>query len=102
MKYEINNLVLKYQDKDWIDIVVSLTQECKNLEILHDNIKRHKDISEYDLLKYKKYAIDFLYFLNTGGTPAGIGIDGLKMFLPIINNLVEKGQMTSDVLKRFQ
>jgi hypothetical protein len=102
MTFDINNLVSKYQDKNFIDILSELTKEVNHLDNLHRNIKKHKDISEYQFQEYRKYAGDFLYFLNTGGTPAGIGIDGLKKFLPIITNLVDKGQLKKDVLERFQ
>ncbi len=102
MTFDINNFIHKYKDKNFIEIRTDLTEEVKYLDNLLRNIKKHKDISEYQLQEYRKYAGDFLFFLNTGGTPAGIGIEGLKKLLPIITNLLDKGQLKSDVLERFQ
>lgn len=102
MNFKIENLVSKYQDKEFIDIISELTNEVNHLDKLWVNRKKHKEISEYQLEEYRKYAGDFLFFLNTGGTPARIGIDGLKKFLPIITNLVDKNQLKKDVLERFR
>lgn len=102
MTFDIDNLVSKYKDKDFIDIVIELTKEVQHLDNLWKNHHKHKEVSAYELERYRKYAGDFLYFMNTGGTPAEIGLNGLRHFLPVINNLVEKKQFKLDVLDRFQ
>lgn len=91
MQFDKNQLFEKYNNKDLFAIISELSAEVTYLDNLYCNIKRHKDISEDQLLEYRKYAVDFLFFLNTEKTPSGIGIEGLRNFLPVITNLVGKG-----------
>jgi hypothetical protein len=104
MQFDKNDLIKKYINKDLFDIIYELSSEIERLDKLHLNInhKSNRHLSAYQLREYREYAGDFLFFLNSGITPAGIGIDGLKFFLPIINNLVDKGQLKQSVLDRFQ
>lgn len=103
MEYEIEELVQKYQDKDIIELRESLTAEVKELDRIYFYPGKYKHISsDHKFMKYRDYAGDFLCFLNTGITPATIGIEGLKHFLPIIRNLVEKGQLKKEVLNIFK
>ena len=102
MTFDLEKLVDKYKDKSYIDIIVELTKEVQHLDNLWIKPKLVPTDQRYELEKYRDYAGDLLYFMNTGGTPATIGLNGLRRFLPIISNLVEKGQLTKDVLDRFQ
>lgn len=64
---------------------------------------KYKHISSnYKFKNYRKHAVDFLFFLNTGIIPATIGLNGLKQFLPIIKNLVKEGQLKEEVLNIFK
>lgn len=100
MEYDIKKLVLKYQDKNYAEILTELTKEVTHLDQLYAKLKR----SEYDngLTDYRTHAGDFLFFINSGAVPAGIGLSGLKLFLPIIVNLVDKGQLKPEVLNLFK
>lgn len=99
MAWEIKELIKKYQDKDFIEIHKSLTTELKELDRIYFYPGKYKHISSnYKFKNYREHAGDFLFFLNTGMIPATIGLDGLKRFLPIINNLVNKGQLKKEVL----
>ncbi|MNR44041.1 hypothetical protein D3C85_1627340 [compost metagenome] len=100
MKYDLNSFVEEYQDKDYITILKDLNKEINHLDVLYSKLKR----SEYDygLTEYRKHVGDFLFFLNTGVVPNGIGIVGLKIFLPIVQNLVQKNQLIPKVLNLFE
>jgi len=100
--YNIDEIVTKYLGKDYLTIHLELSMEVVHLENNHRKILKHPRVSEYKLVKYMKYAKDFLFYLNTGGIPAGIGIAGLNHFLPIINDLVEKGQLKQEALSIFR
>jgi hypothetical protein len=103
MAWEIKELVKKYQDKDFIEIHKSLTTELKELDRIYYYPGKDKHISsDYKFKRYRDHAGDFLFFLNTGMVPATIGRDGLKQFLPIIRNLVKKGNLDEDVLNIFK
>ena len=100
MIYDLNNFVLKYQDKEYINIIIDLNKEVQHLDALYSRLKKN----EYDngLVAYREYLGDFLFYLNSGVVPAGIGKKGLMMFLPILENLVQKGQLKSEVLDLFK
>lgn len=99
MNYDLNEFVLKYQDKDYITILSDLNKEVVHLDNRFVKLKRN----EYDngLSDYRKHVGDFLFFLNSGVVPGGIGITGLKIFFPIIKNLVDKNQLKPEVLTVF-
>jgi hypothetical protein len=102
MNYQISDLIVKYENKDLKDIKSSLISEIRELDEIHNNITKHKNIDVYDFSKYRDYAGDFLFFLHQKVTPATIGLKGLSFFLPIIKNLVAKNELEESVLERFK
>ncbi len=96
MNYEKEDLLNKYKDKNFIEIISELTDEVKHLDRINQNKKAFKITSDYQFTEYRDYAGGFLYFLNTGGKPAG---NVLNFFLPVITNLVNKGQLKKEVLE---
>ncbi len=101
MEFEIESLVKKYKDKDLPVIWSELTSEVIHLDKLFSKYRPKHNSSDNGLKEYREYAGDFLFFLNTGVTPVGIGIEGLRILLPVIKNLVEKGQLKKEILDRF-
>jgi len=97
-KYAIENIVTELSGLDFIDVLVKIKEEVKGLELI--KIDR-KNADYYSYSNYKKYCGDFLYFLNTGSVPVGIGIDGLRLFLPVIKSLASKGQLKKEALDLF-
>ena len=100
MKYDLNNFIVKYQDKDYITILMELTKEVQHLDNAFVKLKRN----QYDegLTDYRSHVGDFLFYLNTGVIPGGIGVTGIKKFLPIITNLVEKAQLKPELLNQLK
>ncbi|KIQ22765.1 hypothetical protein RT99_06645 [Flavobacterium sp. MEB061] len=100
MKYDLNSFVEEYRDKDYINILKDLNKEISHLDVLYLKLKS----SEYDygLTEYRQHVGDFLFFLNTGVVPNGIGIVGLRNFLPIVTNLVQKNQLKPSILNLFE
>lgn len=97
-QYNLDNLVSELSGKDFIELVVYLNKKATHLEKIKIDRKSH----EYDRYSaYKKHVDGFGYFINTGGVPHNIDIEGLKLFLPIIKYLVSKGQLKKEVLELF-
>ncbi len=101
MDFDLNNLIERIKDKDFIEILDDLVKERTYLKRLSLSDVKKAGKSEYKFSQYKDHIGDFLFFLNSGMTPATTGLDGLKKFLPVINNLVEKKQLKPEVLDRF-
>jgi hypothetical protein len=86
----------KYLGKNRLDIQIELSDEIDILD------KRYKKNELDDEAKnYRTYGGEFLFFLNTVVVPANIGISGLKDFLPIITELVNRGDLPANVLVPF-
>ncbi|ALL05467.1 hypothetical protein AQ505_08155 [Pedobacter sp. PACM 27299] len=100
MKYDLNDFIVKYQDVDFITLIVQISKEVQQLDASYKRLNRNDD--DNGLTYYREYVGDFLFYLNTGVVPAGIQINGLREFLPIIENLVHKGQFKPEVLNLFK
>lgn len=100
MEYDLQQFITKNKDKDWHILIVEIPKELRHLDEKYSKLKRN----EYDngLTNYRKHVGDFLFFLNNGIVPAGIGIEGLKNFLPIVEKLVAKNQLIPKVLDLFR
>lgn len=96
MNYDLNNFVQKYQDKNLGEILSFLFREVPHLDRLHAKLKRNQD--DGGLIFYRAHLGDFLFFLQSGVVPAGIGKDGLALFRPILENLVQKNAYKPEVL----
>lgn len=102
MEFDINELVERYKAMDFLSIHQDLAREVNRLDVLAQRpAKGRNDYAHYKMMEYRKYAGDFLFFLNTGVTPNGIGLEGLKIFLPVIQSLVDQKQLKKEVLDRF-
>lgn len=97
MNLDLNDFIKKNLNKDLYELKDDITKEVDAL----NKWKCPKDL-EYTKEKYLDTIGDFLYFLRTGETPAGIGLDGLKQFKPIIIYLANGKGLTKDVLLIFQ
>ncbi|MEQ7802238.1 hypothetical protein ABDJ41_20750 [Pedobacter sp. ASV1-7] len=96
MNYNLNTFVQKYQHKDLGEILAFLFREVPHLDGLYAKLKRNQD--DGGLIFYRAHLGDFLFFLQNGVVPAGIGKDGLALFRPILENLVQKNTFKPEVL----
>lgn len=96
--YNLNYFIEQIQGKDLEAVYLTLQEEISSLDVVSRTIKNNDPMYD-NFLEYRKYVGDFLFFLNCGVVPAGIGKDGLKKFSPVIIHLVEIGALTEPVLK---
>ena len=99
MPYDLNSLNKKYKDKNYLEIVHHLSLEVMGMEKIISKIPKN---DKYRFEDYFNHAGDLLYFLNTGAVPGTIGLEGLRLFLPIFQNLVAKGQLKESALDCFK
>ena len=57
---------------------------------------------KYKAMKYSELLGGFLFFLKSGIKPAGISDWDFQSFRPVIEKLVEKGQLKSTILSLFE
>lgn len=58
--------------------------------------------NSYDLERYKEHIHDLAFLLHNKIVPGNTGIEGLKIFMPIINNLIEKKQIDKSYLSMLE
>ncbi len=90
MDYLIKSFNEKHKNKTYHHLIIDISEEVAYL----DRIKK-----DFYTTKYHQYIGDFLFFLKTGIEPAGIKAEGLKLFLPVINQLTGKGFDFNDDLR---
>ncbi|PRD56741.1 hypothetical protein [Sphingobacterium gobiense] len=99
MNYNLSDFISKYKDADYITLITEVPKEVQQLDARYLRLKRNED--DNGLTYYRKHVGDFLFYLNTGVVPSGIQITGLREFLPIIEDLVRKGQFNATALDIF-
>ena len=101
MSYIIESLVKDCEDKDYGELLKYLTDESNSVAVTILNLKRHHNLSEYQLREYQNYVKGFLFFLNTGSIPVTISKTKFNVFKPIISQLVADG-MNASALSIFE
>lgn len=104
-KFDVECFVDNLKDKNLVEVFNLTTNKVNELDIVSLYSKKRKldcNISVYKLQNYKEHIGDFLFFMQTSIIPSSIGIDGLKRFLPIIQNLVDKEALPLCTLNIFE
>jgi hypothetical protein len=91
---EIDNIVDKYKDKEFFDIIFELEKEVVRLKLIKGR-KQH-------LTDYINSAKEVLFFLQSGIKPAGISDWEFRKMKPLIEKLVEKGNLKKEIMGCFE
>ena len=102
MDYTIENLLIECKNKNYLELLDYLSKESSRVDLAISTLRNHHNLSEYQLREYQNYNKGFLFFLNTGSIPATIEKEDFKIFLPIINRLVEEGSQSKNALQMFE
>ena len=97
MDLDLNHFTERNKEKDIIEltgIIQSELYQLKRLRITEDN--------SYDVERYKEHIHDLVFFLQNRIIPGNTGIAGLKIFMPIIYNLIEKKQIDKSYLSMLE
>lgn len=102
-RYDISKFIDKSMDMHYFEFKKYLKDEFKHADNIYVKTKIKDKDREIEIRNYWKYLGDFMYFINTdfNNVPAGIGMDGLKVFLPLLESFVQKKQLNKNVLKVF-
>lgn len=58
MKYDLNDFIVKYQDEDFISLIVQISKEVQQLDARYMRLNRNDD--DNGLTYYREYVGDFL------------------------------------------
>lgn len=90
-------------DKNILEIQVAASSEAEEAERLSSSSTRGIDkASKIRIGYYKKRVGEFAFFMRYGIKPGDINEEDFKLFRPICEILVERGDLKPDVLKHFE
>lgn len=104
MPYELNEIVSKYQDQDYFDLRINLQKEILYVESVlskSDNYLNKIGIDKYKVGNYYKHLKDLSFVLMYFQVPITTGKYGALLFKPIIQELVNKGQLLPSALDMY-
>ena len=93
MKNSIEKIVEQYSDKDWINIIDGLDREARRLKNLR---KRNEQQQEY-----LRAAREVVFFLGNGIKSASLDEDEFMAMKPLIQKLVDKGNLKKEIMAYF-
>ena len=100
-RYDFQAFLDSISDLDYLGMIKEA--ECEAMAVDHALSpgrgrkgidKQHK----YEAAKYREIQGRFLFFLRYGIKPSGITDEDFQSFRPVIEKLVEKGQLKSTIL----
>jgi len=93
MKYSIEKIAKQYSDKELINILDGLIREVGRLKAIR---KRNHEQTEY-----MRAAGEVLFFLQSGIKPAALDNDEFMALKPLIQELVDKGNLKKEIMAYF-
>lgn len=96
--YDLSDWISRNMGKSFIDVYAESQKEYAILERIESK-KKNTDRDYHKFRNYKSSIHGFLFFLNSGGNPAG---SSLLPFIPLIKNLIENGYLKSSALDVFK
>ena len=101
-KYSFEKFLDTIKDEDLPKIQLLASKEAGRAERLSSSATRGIDnATKLRIGYYKKRVGEFAFFITHSIKPGGVDEEDFKLYLPICEILVEKGQLKPDVLKHF-
>jgi hypothetical protein len=91
---ELDNIVEKYKDKELFEIITELQREVSRLKSTKGRAEKFND--------YINSAREVLFFLQSGVKPSGLTSFEFNKIKPMVEKLVEKGNLKKEILDYFE
>ncbi len=93
MPYNVNDLIEKYKDSTISQILTFLPVEVEQLDAKWIKLKDNELAANRNLNDYRNHAGALLFYITSGGVIPFKPDADMKKFIPIVQNLVEKGEV---------
>ncbi|PSL26452.1 hypothetical protein [Chitinophaga ginsengisoli] len=100
-RFEIANFIAEAIKKDFTNLFIHCENELKWLDGIKFNTASQYRDWEWRIKEYREFIHEFTYILHTGNKPSGMKESDFKRTKPIIEALVEKGQLKSTILNIY-
>jgi|GEM_PF-1644193 len=100
-EYNLDKFIKKITGLEYIEVYKIVLAEVVRIDAIYDRVKAVQ--TDYKFNYYRDHVGDFLFFLNVRTViPKGIGKEGLRLFAPVIEHIVQTGGLTDESLKLLQ
>ena len=100
--YSIERFLKEAQNKSWLDLVIYAEEENRRLKQLNITPK-HVLFSQKDRVEYyRRFVGEFCFLIGQCIRPAGMPDDQFKRTRPLIEALVDSGQLKPEALAMYQ
>lgn len=103
-QYDFQAFLNSISNLDYFEMIREAEREAMTVERALSPGRGRKGIDKqhkYEAVKYNVLLGGFLFFLKIGIKPAGVSDLDFQSFRPVIEKLVEKGQLKSTILGLF-
>ena len=90
--YNIISFVERVKDKDYEDIILEASEELVSAEGIARRNRRLRRTTGHPVFEYERLLRGLLFFIRSGRVPDGVTTAELKLFDPVYESLVGRGQ----------
>jgi len=102
-EYNFEKFLDAMLDKNVPEIIASASSEAEAAARLSSSSTRGIDrATKMRIGYYKKRVGEFAFFMSHGIKPGGVDEEDFKLYRPICENLVKKGNLKSSILDQFE
>ena len=98
-RFDLPKFVDSLKDLSLLEVIESCRKEYSWAETRLSKATRDE---QYHIRNYYHPIRDFVWFVGNNGLPATTGKEGMIKFKPVVESLIEKGQMNPEVLKLLE
>lgn len=99
--YDFGKFMERVKDKDYLEILRLAIQEADYLEPLLYRVRGAVKRREMGGCEYVARLKEFIFFMRFGIKPSGVPDWAFRLYRPICENLISKGQLKPSILDLF-
>jgi len=101
MIYDFDEFLKRMVNLDYLDILLQADAECGCVEQSSYRVRGAPRRRKMGSGEYAKRIKDFLFFMRYGIRPGGASDSEFQSYRPVVETLVQKGQMKPEALQVF-
>jgi hypothetical protein len=102
MDFNIDKFIAEAKTKTWFELIQHCESQLNWLDKISFSPKSPYKEREYEILKYRDFIGEYLFFLRSGIKPAGMKEADFQRTKEITIELVNKKNLKEDILKVYE
>jgi len=100
--YDISTFIVQVQDKDKGEIIYMARREVAEVRKRSFSVKGAVKARKQGSIEYAELLKGLIFFLSSEMKPLGVSDWDFRLFRPLCEKLVKKGQLKSETLELFE